>query len=118
MKKTKQQYDKQQLIVRMERQGQGRQFCHYIGSRVRSEALGAALFPGLNKTTAICGQKALLLCRSLTVGGKKHSLGSLVESRDTLRTVSLSFRKPLHLPADTDREGQLFQEVRHRDSLF
>lgn len=56
-------------------------------------------------TTAICGQKALLLRRSLTVGGKEHSLGSLVESRGTvLKAVSLDFRKPLHLPAD--RQGR------------
>lgn len=46
-KNKTQKYDKQQLIVRVVRQGQGRQLCPYVGSRVRSEALGAALFPGV-----------------------------------------------------------------------
>lgn len=45
--KTRQKYDKQQLIVRVVRQGQGRQLRPHVGSRVRSEALGAALFPGV-----------------------------------------------------------------------
>lgn len=40
------------------------------------------------------------------MGGKEHSLGSLVESRGTVlkAVVSLNFRKPLHLPAD--RQGR------------
>lgn len=52
------------------------------------------------------------------MGGKEHSLGSLVESRGTVlkAEVSLDFRKPLHLPAD--RQGRPAAPGSHRDSLF
>lgn len=68
-----------------------------LGSGVRSEAPGTALFLGISMTAARWAQKALLLPRGLDVR-RRETLRPVGAGRWSLRAVALGSRNPVHLP--------------------